>query len=1136
MKLPFLKNKVSRRRKFARALAVIAVILCAFFLVLASPAKAADLVNNPPVHTTYLDGCTKADRGIVSFDCPTTPTKWILGNAPNFYCYLGGIAPTCAADKVYSCNSGSCRCIPGQINCGGTCQDPVDVECADGQEPDRCNGTCIGSAYALVDIDPTNIQSGDIQIDGTMEAGEFCVAGAYCLDEWSNFWWVGAGDEIFNSNTGNVGIGTATPDAKLTVNETDTDPLFNVYYDGTKKLEIKNDGSVVITDSGSDVAAGVLTVRGDGTGTQNIFSAIDGASNLFVVRANGNVGIGTATPGKPLDVAGAGGIRISRTENISSDNEIFFQDNGRMRSKDDNHQIIFDRSNNVLELREYGDIIFSAGATFGSRTNSVAVHSSGKVGIGIGDAVPAAKLEVGGNVLADDFCIDGGDCMSGLGSLWSENGSDIYYDSGRVGIGTNAPGYPLDVSSDTSTAVLRFNDETDGSLWTGVQLARNGSEKWFIGLAGPPETPSDKLYFRRAGLSNDMVIDTSGKVGIGVTAPSQALDLIGSLELEYTTTPTTGVIYKGVDSFIHNFQHPTGDTEVPDGFNTFVGIGAGNFTMGSTATDAGQASGNSGFGYFALRSNTTGSNNSAVGIGALYSNTTGYSNTAMGTTALMSNTEGYQNSAVGFQALQHNTTGYSNTAMGYNALYWNTEGSYNTAMGYSALQYNATGSYNIAMGHNALFYNKGSYNIAMGYDAGLGISGSTVSNNVFIGYEAGRSIQTTGDDNVMIGWQAGDSVTTGAGNILIGYDVDTPTVATSNHLNIGNTIYGDLSTGNVGIGVTAPSEKLHVAGKVRADNFCYPSSTGAFCMSSAVRSAGSGLGGRVSFWINNSMIGGDPGFIWDNANDRLGIGAGSPGYLLDVRNATASGTAVMRLDNYDPTRLWTGTILSRQNAEKWFVGMGDADDKLLIRRNGTTNDVAIDTSGNVGIGTTGPAYPLHVIGDAAKTAGGSSWTVPSDRRTKRDIHSFIDGLDVVMQIDPVNFTYNGLGQTVEGERGVGVIAQDVKDIVPYMVDVVPGRLNENDASDTDLHVFNASALPFINLNAIRELADMVDARLVVKTDGSISIDGDIGAENNEWGTSSGWITCQDRVICECPDGSFMTAIWDKGAAIKCNKL
>src|SRR5436305_3049325 len=39
--------------------------------------------------------------------------------------------------------------------------------------------------------------------------------------------------------------------------------------------------------------------------------------------------------------------------------EIFFKDNGQIRSDDDNHRILFRRSDNKLELREWGDIIFS---------------------------------------------------------------------------------------------------------------------------------------------------------------------------------------------------------------------------------------------------------------------------------------------------------------------------------------------------------------------------------------------------------------------------------------------------------------------------------------------------------------------------------------------------------------------------------------------------------------------------------------------------------------------------------------------------------------------------------------------------------------------------------------------------------
>jgi len=69
---------------------------------------------------------------------------------------------------------------------------------------------------------------------------------------------------------------------------------------------------------------------------------------------------------------------------------------------------------------------------------------------------------------------------------------------------------------------------------------------------------------------------------------------------------------------------------------------------------------------------------------------------------------------------------------------------------------------------------------------------------------------TEGRYNVGIGYQAGDNITTGSNNLIIGYDVDAPSATGDNQLNIGDIIYGDFSTGYLGIGVIDSDTKLEI--------------------------------------------------------------------------------------------------------------------------------------------------------------------------------------------------------------------------------------------------------------------------------------------------------------------------------------
>lgn len=240
-------------------------------------------------------------------------------------------------------------------------------------------------------------------------------------------------------------------------------------------------------------------------------------------------------------------------------------------------------------------------------------------------------------------------------------------------------------------------------------------------------------------------------------------------------------------------------------FNTALGTDAlknvssasNNTAFGANALKAQTTGGgvNTAFGASALTANTTGSQNVAVGGVALAGNTTASFNTALGYGALQLANSGY-NVAVGTEALKQLSSSSSNTAVGAKALYSQTSGgNRNTAVGAEAL-YSANSQYNTAVGGQALRNATGFGNTAVGMEALY--TGGSATGQTAVGQSALKL--ATGDGNTAFGYLAGQNITSGGWNIIIGASIDAPSATASNQLNIGNTIYGDLSTDSVNIG------------------------------------------------------------------------------------------------------------------------------------------------------------------------------------------------------------------------------------------------------------------------------------------------------------------------------------------------
>jgi hypothetical protein len=765
-----------------------------------------------------------------------------------------------------------------------------------------------------------------------------------------------ANGNAYLTPTGNVGIGTTSPDTPLfvqggasgtggwnrtaTLSATYPGLIFN--SNGTKWGGMAYDYSAAmrfwVNANNNDIFAGTLAMS---------------------ITNAGNVGIGTTSPGYKLDVDGS----INGTSLYVNT----VDQNSSLRYSAPNNKVSFARTSTS---DEWFKIIAGGGSPV---THRISITSSGD-----------------NTNMADEYLVN----TAGYGFyLHIQRLPGVRYNTSKlVAIAAVNPSNGgsteiwiklLGMASGSGTTVIASNT----TIRTSAEILASAT------TTAPTLTSNDTQLDITTDNRNNATLMTSrgaifgGNVGIGTSSPAQKLDVVGKISLkdagdsifvgyeaglndDASANLNVGVGYQALRA------NTTGANNTAHGFRALYSntTGAGNSAVGRTAmylntTGANNSAfglsaltlnttgaNNSGFGQGALQTNTTGTNNTAHGLQALYSNTTASGNTAIGTNALFLNTTGANNTAHGYQALYSNTTASSNTATGLEALRQNTTGANNTAygfkalrqsstannntaLGYASLHDNTTGSGNVASGHNSLRFNTtGSNNTANGYEA---LYSNTVGSQTAVGYQALYS-NTTGASNSAHAYRALYSNTTGSYNVATG-----PNALYSNTTGIWN-----VATGTSALQFNTTGQ----ANTAYGHQALYKNTTGA----------------------NNTAVG-----IFSSEKGTTGVGNAALGYAALYENTTgSSNTAIGReagrfiADGTTANTYTSNSVFLGYNTKALATGQTNqiviGDTAVGLGSNtailGNSSITKTQLQGNVGIGTASPTAKLDISQGAGATA------------------------------------------------------------------------------------------------------------------------------------------------------------------------
>jgi hypothetical protein len=476
-----------------------------------------------------------------------------------------------------------------------------------------------------------------------------------------------------NYFAGNVGIGSINPMATLDVNGT---VMIQGGSPGAGKVLTSSDATGVATweavpasGSGSDFtstssAAGTvaMTVKGAGSQTANLLEVQNsGSTVLTVIDENGHIGIGVSDPQSALHISdptditpsdsGAAHIEIlgnGYTGYIALDaTAMYMGHNSASRNlsfqTNETTRMTLNASGNVgigttspstilhlknstnpeMRIQDSDETSYLSMQPVGSSNGNIKwVKPTGASTLDIDavaqDTTSASLIQMFRNTTTSgtkSFQLMNGDGSATVDSQIGVDGSNTFFNTGNVGIGTTTPLTQLHISTGAGSDTIRVSGqhtigadigaiefgtvlggvEDDTSGIRGVQMGGDNSNK-ALDLFTSNSTEETVTRMR---------IDQTGNVGIGTVTPNQLLTLEGTMSLKEQAAANADTAAYGqvwVKTATPNELWFTDDAGsdfqlgAAGGSSTFDGVGTGTNTTAAMVVSTGASLTKSGSG------------------------------------------------------------------------------------------------------------------------------------------------------------------------------------------------------------------------------------------------------------------------------------------------------------------------------------------------------------------------------------------------------------------------------------------------------------------------------------------------------------------------------------------------------------